>query len=113
MPGFDGTGPRGMGSKTGGGRGFCPPGAGPLYGTYGAGWYSRRGAGRGGIPWGGGRGRGWYGPAVPSYGFYPAAASWTTEQEVEFLKNQSAAMEQELEQIRGRIDALTRKREAE
>ena len=23
MPGFDRTGPRGMGSKTGGGRGFC------------------------------------------------------------------------------------------
>jgi len=23
MPGFDGTGPRGMGSMTGGGRGFC------------------------------------------------------------------------------------------
>jgi len=120
MPGFDGTGPRGMGSRTGGGRGFCPPGTGPLYGTYGAGWFAGRGAGRGG---GRGRafggGRGWYGPAaffgptVPPYGFYPAAAAWTPEQEVEFLKNQSAAMEQELEQIRGRIDALTRKREAE
>lgn len=23
MPGFDGTGPQGMGSMTGGGRGFC------------------------------------------------------------------------------------------
>jgi len=23
MPGFDGTGPRGMGPMTGGGRGFC------------------------------------------------------------------------------------------
>jgi len=31
MPGFDGTGPRGMGPMTGGGRGFCNP-YGPLYG---------------------------------------------------------------------------------
>jgi hypothetical protein len=26
MPGFDGTGPGGMGPMTGGGRGFCSPG---------------------------------------------------------------------------------------
>ena len=26
MPGFDGTGPQGMGPKAGGGRGFCSPG---------------------------------------------------------------------------------------
>ena len=32
MPGFDGTGPRGMGPMTGGGRGFCNP-AGPGYAT--------------------------------------------------------------------------------
>ncbi|MEW6615812.1 MAG: DUF5320 domain-containing protein [Thermodesulfobacteriota bacterium] len=25
MPGFDGTGPRGLGPMTGGGRGFCNP----------------------------------------------------------------------------------------
>ena len=25
MPGFDGTGPRGIGPMTGGGRGFCNP----------------------------------------------------------------------------------------
>jgi len=27
MPGLDGTGPRGEGPRTGGGRGFCPPNA--------------------------------------------------------------------------------------
>jgi hypothetical protein len=69
MPGFDGTGPRGMGPMTGGGRGFC---AMPYraYGPYGYGMrapycssYARPlegpvfGAGRGGLPWGGGRGR--------------------------------------------------------
>lgn len=29
MPGFDGTGPRGMGPMTGGGRGYCALGATP------------------------------------------------------------------------------------
>jgi hypothetical protein len=75
MPGFDGTGPGGMGPMTGGGRGFCampyrgygpygydmkaagdpPSGVYPFYGWpfYG----SVFGAGRGGLPWGGGRGR--------------------------------------------------------
>ena len=128
MPGFDGTGPRGMGPRTGGGRGFCTPGTGPYYGTYGTGgWYAGRGfwpfrgAGRGGIPWGGGRGRafgggrgrGWYGlnpsfnAAVPFYGAYPSSA-WSPEQELAFLKNQSAAMEQEIEDIRGRIAELSK-----
>jgi hypothetical protein len=75
MPGFDGTGPKGLGPMTGGGRGFCampprnygpygygmrppfypPPGNDPSYGrpSYGPIF----GAGRGGLPWGGGRGR--------------------------------------------------------
>jgi hypothetical protein len=34
MPGFDGTGPRGMGPMTGGGRGFCNPMS-PLFGARG------------------------------------------------------------------------------
>jgi len=75
MPGFDGTGPRGMGPMTGGGRGFCAmPYRG--YEAYGYGFQApeypptgitpsyRRpfygsifGAGRGGLPWGGGCGR--------------------------------------------------------
>ena len=83
MPGFDGTGPMGMGPMTGGGRGFCAMPIGP-YGPYGygmgfssyprpispyyAGAYASSpygppfygpffGVGRGGIPYGGGRGR--------------------------------------------------------
>ncbi|HPZ07088.1 MAG TPA: DUF5320 domain-containing protein [Candidatus Eremiobacteraeota bacterium] len=68
MPGFDGTGPQGMGPRTGGGRGFCypypgegyiPPGVYmPQYENYN---YVPYGAGRGGIPRGGGRGRAWGG----------------------------------------------------
>ena len=74
MPGFDGTGPMGMGPRTGGGRGFCPPGIGtapyggnfyganPYYGgyPYGGNPYGYGvgfGVGRGGFPRGGGRGR--------------------------------------------------------
>lgn len=58
MPGFDGTGPMGMGSRTGGGFGFCPPGSGPAMGPGYYGATAVRGLGRGGAPWGGGRGRG-------------------------------------------------------
>jgi len=83
MPGFDGTGPGGMGPMTGGARGWCnpyaaarpgyrvgpgpyagplrpvyphPAGVSPVYGTGRPRWGLRRGGrGRG---WGG-RGRGW------------------------------------------------------
>jgi predicted nucleic acid-binding Zn-ribbon protein len=50
---------------------------------------------------------------VPPDGFYSAPAAWSPEQEVEFLKNQSSAMEQEIKRIRGRIDELSRKQAAE
>jgi hypothetical protein len=76
MPGFDGSGPAGMGPMTGGGRGWCnpyvaphtgygpyrPPYAPPVPPHYGYGfgrprWSpGRRFLGRG---WGLGRGRGW------------------------------------------------------
>ena len=55
MPGFDGTGPRGMGPMTGGGRGFCNPyyagagqpsmGAYPYGSPYGMGYVPPYGAG--------------------------------------------------------------------
>lgn len=53
MPGFDGTGPRGQGPRTGGGWGRCAP----LQGEAGA----VLGVGRGGVPRGGGMGRCWGG----------------------------------------------------
>ena len=81
MPGFDGTGPRGMGPMTGGGRGFC---AVPLPGTpaYGVPYYGQR-------------------PAV-----MPFAPQISKEQELGFLKAQSQAMREQLEQIEGRIKGL-------
>ena len=112
MPGFNGTGPQGMGPMTGGGRGFCTPGAGTAYGV---GDNMNRGAGRGGAPWGGGRGRAWGGGrgrsgqgfAESGYGAYAPYAGGAPQQEVEFLKNQTVSLEQELAQIRSRLDALS------
>ena len=109
MPGFDGTGPRGMGPMTGGGRGYCAPEARPFYG-YGA--EPVRGAGRGGVPWGGGRGRAWGGGRgrgwVGPYAYGPYTAP-DAGQEMEALKNQAAFLTEELDRIRKRIDALSGK----
>ena len=94
MPGFDGTGPRGMGPMTGGGRGFCSPwGIGAASRSYG------RFQGMGyGYPYYGA------GPAAP--GAVPFAPQMTREQELDFLKNQSQAMKGQLEQIESRIQQL-------
>jgi len=94
MPGFDGTGPRGMGPMTGGGRGFCSPwGIGAGYRSYG------RSPGMGyGYPYYGA------GPAAP--GAVPFAPQMTREQEFDFLKNQAQAMRGQLEQLESRIQQL-------
>ena len=77
MPGFDGTGPRGMGPMTGGGRGYCNPYASAYGLRTGYGFRPGYGASFGRPFWGGGgfgRGRGYRaaGYAVPrgyGYGF--------------------------------------------
>ena len=104
MPGFDGTGPRGLGPMTGGGRGFCSPwGIGAAFAGY-------------GTPPRVGYGYPYYGWAGASYPFYgapagatgatPFAPPMTREQELDFLKNQAQGMKEELEQIEGRIRQL-------
>ncbi len=105
MPGFDGTGPRGMGPMTGGARGYCvvPGSAAPL------GW--GRGIGRafGGFGRGlGGRGlrrglgyRGWGVPFGAAYG-----PDVSAEQDLAWLQQQAKGMEGELEQLRARIKEL-------
>jgi len=104
MPGFDGTGPRGMGPITGGGRGFCSPwGIGVALAGY-------------GTPPTTGYGYPYYGGAGAAYPFYGAPTSvpeaapfspqMTREQELDFLKNQAQAMRGQLEQIEGRIQQL-------
>ena len=114
MPGYDGTGPMGMGPRTGGGFGYCPPAAGgvPAGGVV-------RGLGRGGLPWGGGRGfgggrgrgygrgmRGAFGGVAP-YAYGPVAAPQpTAEQETQWLRGQADAIRQELAGIEQRLSEL-------
>jgi hypothetical protein len=110
MPGFDGTGPLGQGPRTGGGRGFCLPVAGPYYGqpvVYGVGRGGRpRGGGRG-FTFGGGRGRRWWHWRA-SMPYSPAPAPQITkEQEIEWLKEQSQMLQDQLNQINTRISELT------
>jgi len=105
MPGFDGTGPRGMGPMTGGGRGFCSPwgigaafraGVSPPYPQVPYHFY------RGAFPYGGAMP---YGGSAP-YGM-PFAPQMNREQEVDFLKKEAQAMREQLEQIESRIKGLT------
>lgn len=92
MPGRDGTGPRGLGPMTGGGRGFCAMpvvGMGPRFG--------RRFFGRGG-----GRVRGW---ARAGYGFsYPAEL--TEKEEAGILKEEAVFLREQLDGIQNRLSAL-------
>ena len=93
MPGFDGTGPGGMGPMTGGGRGFCNP--------------------RGGMP------RPYALPrriryAHPRYvtrGLQPFAQGVTREQELEFLKGRAEALKNELKQLETEMGNLTVEKE--
>lgn len=108
MPGFDRTGPTGMGPMTGGARGFCNPYGRTLgRGGFGPGMGRGRGRGRGfrhmywatGLP-----GRMRFGPA--SYGESPLTAPHTREQETAFLKEQAAGLKEELKAIDNRLSEL-------
>jgi len=101
MPGFDGTGPRGMGPMTGGGRGFC---AVPLPAARSA--YMGRGAYPSyGVP----RGTPYYGAGPATPGTVPFTPQMIREQELDFLKNQAQAMRGQLEQIEARVNELEAK----
>lgn len=99
MPGFNGTGPQGMGPMTGGGRGYCSPGArgagAGLRGGY-------RGRGYGGRPYG------WGG--VPPYAERFAATSYTPgtaqEDDAQVLKDQARILREQLEDIETRLQGL-------
>jgi hypothetical protein len=94
MPGFDGTGPMGMGPMTGGGRGFCSP----------------RGAGvrRYAFPQ---RAR-YTNPRFGAYGFRQFVPQMSREQELEFLKGQAEALRDELKQLETEIGKLTAKKKS-
>jgi hypothetical protein len=117
MPGFDRTGPEGMGPMTGGARGLCnPAGANAGYaGAYGRGRGLGYGRGfRGGFGPGRGLRRGFgargYAPAyaAPTYPpTYPAGAG----NELSALKAQAADMKGALDEINRRIVELEETKE--
>ncbi len=80
MPGFDGTGPNGMGSMTGGGRGLCNTG--------------RPGMRMRALP----RGRG--------YGFRRFVPRVSREQELDYLKRQADALRTELKELETEIEQM-------
>ena len=83
MPGYDRTGPWGLGPRTGWGRGRCRGGAWPVPGR--------------GYGWGGGRGcrRGWWGGP---WGY--ASGREALEAEAEALRERLSWIERELSQTR-------------
>ncbi len=89
MPGFDGTGPRGMGPMTGGGRGFCSP------------WGRGTGARGYGIPRGPGYGYRYYGRPWPVYG-----PQMTPGEELQSLRAEAEALAGQLQSIQRRIGEL-------
>jgi hypothetical protein len=115
MPGFDRTGPAGMGPMTGWGRGLCGS-----RGSYGGGqrfWGYGRGYGRGwgrgwrhrywatGMP---GWGRmyppppgGYHGPWEPDYG-----PSYSQEDELAVLREEAAWLQEELNAIEQRLSEI-------
>jgi len=106
MPGMDGTGPRGMGPMTGGGRGLCNP----MWRGFWGGANPWRGYGYGRYAWGTwpawpfgwaqqGPGGPWSGYTGPGYGASPG-------EELDFLKDQASALGQHLDQIQKRIEEM-------
>ncbi len=99
MPGFDRTGPMGMGPMTGGARGMCDPRARSFapsgYGT----WPGR----------GGGRGRGYrhmyWATGLPGWMRSTQAGSREFS-EVDSLKDQAAILKKELDAINSRLQEL-------
>jgi len=96
MPGFDGTGPMGMGSMTGGGRGFCT--------------ISLRSA------WPAYAERGFHTPYAATWGVpYYRAPTFTPqiiqEKELDYLKNLAKSMKNDLKEIEARIQQIESKKE--
>ena len=124
MPGGDGTGPSGMGSRTGRALGYCAGYDSPGF-TKGPG----RGMGRGfgaGIGFGYGRGQAWgrRGGSWPGRGgymgrgrggafyaapFYPTPIDLTPEQQVTSLKQDKEYLESELKNLQSSLEDVSKK----
>ena len=131
MPAGDGTGPAGMGPRTGRGMGYCGGYDAPGWANPGPGWgfYGRGGRGIRGGRWAGfgaGRGGGWgwrhqyYATGLPRWarwGSPPATAYGapygapyeppSKTQEVEMLKDEAEWLKEQLDAINRRMDELS------
>ncbi|MBN1776856.1 MAG: DUF5320 domain-containing protein [Clostridiales bacterium] len=111
MPRGDGTGPMGMGSKTGRGAGYCNGFSTPGYANT-AGF-------PGGFGCGFGRGRGfrrmYYSTGMPGWARYGAPvaplAGAAAFDEKAFLRNQTEALEAQLQQLKQRMTELDKEDE--
>jgi len=119
MPWGDGTGPLGLGPKTGRAAGYCAgyPVPGYMNPVPGRGFWGR---GRGWFGRGGGRGwRHWYyatglpgwmraGVGYPAFGGWnvPYGYSPTPKEEMDMLKEQSELLKEQLEEVQKRISEL-------
>ena len=108
MPGFDGRGPMGAGSMTGGARGFCDPATAGYPRPFGRGMGFGRGS-RGGYGSGMGMGRG-FGRGFGGCRWYPPAygPDYPIDQtgEINMLKAKADVMKNALDSINKRIEEL-------
>jgi hypothetical protein len=93
MPGFDRTGPHGLGPMTGGARGFCNPWRGRMYHYV----YPRWGLFSRSHFWG--------------YGFPAYVPKMSRDQELEYLKSQAEILKSELDNIETEISRLSVEKE--
>ena len=91
MPGFDGTGPRGLGPMTGGGRGFCAVPVRPAWPGYPEVGYGMPYAG----PWG-----------VPYQGAPPFSPETARQAEFDYLKGVAQSLRDDLTDIEARIQEI-------
>ncbi|MDD5084817.1 MAG: DUF5320 domain-containing protein [Candidatus Omnitrophica bacterium] len=117
MPGFDGTGPMGIGPMTGGGRGCCAvpfSGAGTRPFAFSRGFLGR-GGGRGRRNWYYATGlSGWQRASMRLFAFggwvdpamYPYGAEVTPKQEADILKSEADILKKQLGDIQSRIEIL-------
>ncbi len=95
MPGYDRTGPAGMGPMTGGGRGQCNSANADVSNAFGGGRCFGRGHGRGY-----GRGRGGWAAAAPE------TPTMAPQDELAMLKTHASGIQTTLDAIEKRICAL-------
>ena len=115
MPFGDRTGPRGLGPMTGRGLGQCAD-------AWRSGWSGGSPGGAGAFGWGRGRGwRHWYhATGLPGWaradrgGFRePRSSSWTSREELDYLKDYTQGLEEALNATRARMADLEKTAKSE